>query len=39
MTMHLPFSTMTEEEFIATFADIYEHSAWVAEQLWRMVCE
>ncbi|MBO1518263.1 2-oxo-4-hydroxy-4-carboxy-5-ureidoimidazoline decarboxylase [Oceanisphaera pacifica] len=25
-------STMSREEFVATFADIYEHSPWVAEQ-------
>lgn len=27
-------SQMTRESFVSTFADIYEHSPWVAEQSW-----
>ena len=39
MTKDFSLSAMTETEFMATFADIYEHSPWVAEQLWRLVGE
>jgi len=27
-------STLSREDFVSTFADIYEHSPWVAEQTW-----
>ncbi|GAB3482826.1 2-oxo-4-hydroxy-4-carboxy-5-ureidoimidazoline decarboxylase [Marinomonas epiphytica] len=30
---------MNQKEFIETFAGVYEHSTWVAEQLWRAHCE
>lgn len=28
-------SLMTEQQFLDTFSGIYEHSTWVAEQLWQ----
>jgi OHCU decarboxylase len=36
---HTMFSQLSEADFVSLFSNIYEHSAWVAEQLWRQKAE
>ncbi|MFQ3186748.1 MAG: 2-oxo-4-hydroxy-4-carboxy-5-ureidoimidazoline decarboxylase [Marinomonas primoryensis] len=36
---HAVYSQLSEADFVSLFSDIYEHSAWVAEQLWRQKAE
>jgi OHCU decarboxylase len=36
---HAVYSQLSEADFVSFFSEIYEHSEWVAEQLWRQKAE
>jgi 2-oxo-4-hydroxy-4-carboxy-5-ureidoimidazoline decarboxylase len=36
---HAAYSQLSEADFVSLFSEIYEHSEWVAEQLWRQKAE